>query len=128
MALDWKSVYASMHREGEAAFPPAALYYVLQRVRKQAAPAKTSDATGIPVLTPAEIIATFRKGVRADFGPLAREVLDEWNLRTPGELGRAIELLGRYQCLSLDPSDTPEAFAADVLPLHMPFSGGELIP
>jgi uncharacterized repeat protein (TIGR04138 family) len=112
--LDWKSVYASMHRDGEAAFPPAALHYVLQLVRKRAG---TQAGANTELLTPASIITTFRGSVRGDFGPLTREVLDEWKLRTPEELGKAVLLLGRYRCLTLEPSDTLEAFAIDSEPL-----------
>ena len=109
--LDWKSVYAAIHRDGEAAFPPAALHYVLQFVRKRAG---TNPGQLPPSpLTPEAIVTTFRITVHNDFGPLTREVLDGWNLRTPGELGRAVLLLGRYRCLSLEPSDTLEAFEAD---------------
>jgi uncharacterized repeat protein (TIGR04138 family) len=107
-ALDWKSVYAAMHRAGEATFPPAALYYVLQTVRKRAAVPQAR----LP-LTPEDIITTFRAGVRREFGPLFREVLEDWNLRAPADLGEAVLLLGRYRCLALEPSDTREAFAAD---------------
>ena len=115
-ALDWKSVYADMHRNGDAAHPPAALHYVLQTIRARAG-ARSADAANTP-LTPETIITTFRVSVRRDFGPLSREVLDAWNLRTPEELGRAVLLLGRYRCLSLEPSDTLEAFAADARPLE----------
>ena len=109
--LDWKSVYAAMHRDGEAAFPPAALHYVLQLVRKR-------TTSGSTPLTPEAIITTFRVSVHSDFGPLTREVLEEWNLRTPEQLGRAVLLLGRYHCLTLEPSDTLEAFLADTTPVH----------
>lgn len=113
-ALDWKSVYAAMHRAGDAAFPPAALYYVLQTVRKRAA--RSQEAEAQAPLTPQDIITTFRAGVRADFGPLSREVLEDWNLRASADLGEAVLLLGRYRCLALEPSDTREAFAADERP------------
>ena len=113
--LDWKSVYATLHRDGEAAFPPAALHYVLQLIRQRVPKEAGSGSTP---LTPEAIITTFRVSVRKDFGPLTREVLDEWNLRTPDQLGKAVLLLGRYQCLSLEPSDTQEAFAADRTPFN----------
>jgi len=106
--LDWKSVYAAMHRDGEAAFPPAALHYVLQIVR---ASAKTDTR-------PEALIATFRRALRNDFGPLLGDVVTEWNIRNPADFGRAILLLGKYRCLSLEPSDTAEAFAADGRAFH----------
>jgi uncharacterized repeat protein (TIGR04138 family) len=112
MTLDWKSAYAAMYRDGEAAFPPAALHYVLQRVRRAA----RERAGGTS--TPEEIVAAFRAGARADFGPLVRDVLGAWKIEVPEDLGRAVLLLGRYRCLSLEPSDTLEAFAADDRPLH----------
>jgi uncharacterized repeat protein (TIGR04138 family) len=115
-ALDWKYVYALMHRDSEAIFPPAALHYVLQHVRQHAQQARTDAGAASAPLTAERIITTFRAGVRADFGPLTREVLDEWNLRAPEDLGKAVLLLGRYRCLSLEPSDTLEAFAADAAP------------
>ena len=114
--LEWKSVYAAMHRDGEAVFPPAALHYILQLVRKHGGTPPSPD-TAPPPLTPKAIITTFRKSIHSDFGPLSREVLEDWKLRTPGELGRAVLLLGRYHCLSLEPSDTLEAFGADTGPL-----------
>ncbi len=109
--LEWKTVYATLHGDGEAAFPPAALHYVLQLVRKRAGSVSTP-------LTPEAIITTFRVNVYNDFGPLTYEVLDEWNLRTPEQLGKAVLLLGRYRCLSLEPSDTLEAFATDAVPFN----------
>jgi uncharacterized repeat protein (TIGR04138 family) len=107
---DWTSAYARLHAAGEAAFPPACLYYVLECVRRAA---RTKGAS----LTPAEIVMSFRTGARTDFGPLLPEVLADWGLESPGDLGRAVLLLGRTGALSLSPSDTPEAFAEDTRPL-----------
>jgi uncharacterized repeat protein (TIGR04138 family) len=112
MARDWKSAYAEMHRDGAAVFPPAGLAYVLQTVRR-AASVRIPEA---PALTPEEIITTFRTGARADFGPLLPQVLRGWNLDAPEDLGRAVLLLGRYECLSLEDTDTLEAFSADIRP------------
>jgi uncharacterized repeat protein (TIGR04138 family) len=105
----WKSAYEAMHRDGVADFPPACLHYVLELIRAE------SNRHGGP-LTPAESSAAFRRAVHADFGPLCDEVLVEWNLRTPGDLGNAVALLGTYGCLSLDAGDSPQAFATDTVP------------
>lgn len=109
-AAGWKTAYAAMHQDGAADFPPACLHYVLDMVRGAA-----RDGEGS--LTPAATIAAFRRSTRADFGPLADEVLADWEMRTPENLGRAVTLLGRYGCLALDAGDTAENFAADTLPL-----------
>lgn len=101
----WKTAYAAMYRDGAAAFPPACLYYVLEKVRQAGT-----------ALTPADTIRVFRAATRADFGPLAGEVLDDWGLRTPKDLGQAVDLLGRYGCLTLDSGDTPGNFAQDEVP------------
>ena len=102
----WSSAYAAMHRDGEAAFPPAAMRYVLELARGE------SRKAGGP-LAPSDMIAAFRRSARADFGALTPEVLEHWDLRTPEALGRAVETLARYGCLSLDEGDSPETFAAD---------------
>lgn len=109
MTDGWKSAYAAMHREGAAAFPPAALRYVLDLTRHE------SRRTSAP-LAPAGLVSAFRKSARADFGPFLSEVLGRWELRTPEALGRAVNLLGRYGCLSLDAGDDAAAFAADSRP------------
>jgi uncharacterized repeat protein (TIGR04138 family) len=117
--LDWKSVYAALHRAGEATFPPAALHYVLQRVRLQeGVPPTAPDETRS---SPVALVAAFRRAVRIDFGPMAGDVLTEWHLECPADLGRAVLLLGKYRCLTLEPSDTLEAFAADEQPFHEGF-------
>ena len=103
-SLDWKTVYATMHERGEADFPPAGLYYVLQ-LSRQASRARDSR----PV-TPNELYEDFSRQTRRDFGPMAPDVLEEWSLNTPGNFGRAVVLLGRHGCLTLEPSDTIEAF------------------
>jgi uncharacterized repeat protein (TIGR04138 family) len=102
----WKAAYASLYRDGCADFPPACLHYVLELVRSAA---RNHGAA----LTPAATTQAFREAIRADFGALAGEVLEDWDLRTPKDLGHAVELLGRYGCLTLDSEDTPEHFALD---------------
>jgi uncharacterized repeat protein (TIGR04138 family) len=110
MAMEWRTAYAAMHRAGDAEFSPACLAYVLTVVRE------TSFGREVP-LTPGEFVTHFRARIRRDFGPLLRETLADWELRTPEDLGRAIALLGKYDCLTLAPTDTVEAFAKDTIPL-----------
>jgi uncharacterized repeat protein (TIGR04138 family) len=98
-----------MHRDGAAAFPPACLHYVLELVRNE-------SRRRAAVLPPADMVAAFRRAARSDFGSLCREVLEDWELRVPADLGHAVLLLGRYGCLSLDAEDTPGAFATDTVP------------
>jgi len=119
MPLDWSSAYAAMHAKGEAFFPPACLHYVLEGVleahkaARESFPADAADGS----LTPDQIVTTFRTRARRDFGPLLPEVLGDWGMTSPAALGEAVLLLGRFGLLSLSPSDTPEAFAADARPL-----------
>lgn len=108
-AREWPAAYAAMHQAGEAAFPPACLNYVLTCVRNAANGRKTP-------LSPSDTVATFRQRASADFGPLLQEVLEDWGLRTPEELGKAVLLLGKHECLTLEASDTVEAFARDTVP------------
>jgi uncharacterized repeat protein (TIGR04138 family) len=110
MTEGWKAAYAAMHRDGGAEFPPAAMRYVLEIARGESRKAQAP-------LSPADLVAAFRRAARADFGPLLPEVLEHWDLRAPASLGRAVEALGRYGCLSLDEADTVAAFASDTLPL-----------
>ncbi len=105
MALDWKNAYAKMQAGGEAAFPPACLHYVLQLCRS---PRPNSGS----VLTPEEFTGLFRKQAKRDFGSLMASVLEDWGLQSPQDLGKAVVLLGRYGCLSLEPTDTVESFSA----------------
>ena len=105
MAADWKSAYAEMHLRGEAVFPPAGLYYVLQLTRQ------TVQTREDRVASPGQLLEDFRKQIRRDFGTLASRVLQDWEFHSPEDLGRAVVLLGRYGCLTLEPADTVEAFA-----------------
>lgn len=110
MSIAWKEAYAAMHRDGAADFPAAALLYVLELTRAEA----RNRGAAVP---PGELVAAFRRAARGDFGPLLPRVLEDWGLARPEDLGRAVMLLGRYGCLSLDPGDSVDAFAGDPLPL-----------
>lgn len=105
VAGGWSAAYARLHREGLAEFPPACLHYVLELVRR------VSHEEGPP--GPAALTAAFRAATRDDFGPLRRDVLDEWGVRRPAALGRAVALLGHAGCLILDEEDAPAFYAAD---------------
>jgi uncharacterized repeat protein (TIGR04138 family) len=70
-----------------------------------------------PPLAPPEMVTASWTAARADFGPLLPNVLEHWELRTPEALGRAVDALGRYGCLTLEAGDGMDAFAADALPL-----------
>ena len=105
MAADWKTAYATMHLRGDAAFPPAGLYYVLQIARLA-----FQNREGRKI-NPGELLEDFRRQTRRDFGVLVSRVLEDWNFHSPEDLGRAVVLLGQYGCLTLEPTDTVEAFA-----------------
>ena len=107
---DWVTVYAALHREGATSFAPAGLHYVLDVTRAEAA-RRGGD------VAPADLIAAFRRAVRADFGPLSATVLADWSLETPAVLGAAVSQLGRYGGLDLADGDAIDAFAADAIPL-----------
>lgn len=108
-AMDaWSAAYARLHREGLAEFPPACLYYVLELVRH------VSRTDGPP--DPAALIAAFRAATRRDFGPLRDDVLADWALTRPADLGRAVALLGHVGCLVLEAGDDPARYAADPRP------------
>ncbi len=78
----------------------------------------TEHATGTArSLPPAAVIAAFRNAVRQDFGALRAQVLREWGLLTPFDLGRAIGLLGHVDRLILDDGDAPAFYAHDPVPL-----------
>jgi uncharacterized repeat protein (TIGR04138 family) len=102
-------MYAAMHRDGATALAPACLHYILELAR--AAAARHSGS-----VTPAELTATFRAAVRADFGPLHAVVLEDWGLTTPTGLGEAVNALGRYGILDLAADEDVAAFAADTVP------------
>jgi hypothetical protein len=59
-----------MHRDDEAAFPPACLHYLLELVRNAARGRDNSTP-----FTPADTVAAFRRAVRADFGGIFVDVL-----------------------------------------------------
>lgn len=141
---DWMEAYAHLHHlqheEGLALHPPAACHYALNVVRhawrnKQANERTTGHATAAAAtgdevadhrgndndvepdtLTPEAVIEVFRKAVRSDFGPLRDVVLNDWNLRTPADLGQILALLGRVGCLNVDDGDAPTRYAADTNP------------
>jgi uncharacterized repeat protein (TIGR04138 family) len=104
---DWKNAYAGLQKKGEAEFPPACLHYVLQATRL------AFRERGNKGLTPNELIGVFRQRLRRDFGPLLAAVLEDWGLRAPEDLGKAVLLLGRAGCLIPGPEDTLAAYGAD---------------
>jgi uncharacterized repeat protein (TIGR04138 family) len=107
----WTHAYAHLHRHGEAHFPPACLYYVQTVVRQAAAHTGPTHAS----LSPAMVIEAFRAATRADFGPLRDDVLAQWGLREPRDLGLAVNLLGRAGVLTVDEGDAPEIYTADTM-------------
>jgi len=109
MYPDWKTAYAAMHDRGEAVFPPAGIHYVLQLSRQ------ICRARNRPV-TPSELLDEFRKQTRRELGPMVAQVLESWGLTTSEDLGKAVVLLGHYGCLTLEPAETIEAFAALDMP------------
>ena len=118
----WKEAYARLYRAGRAHFPPACLHYVEGVIRQAAAASSRSagpdDETAAgPSLAPTVVIAAFRSAVRHDFGSLRGEVLRDWGLLTPFDLGRAIGLLGSVDRLVVDADDAPAFYARDPLPL-----------
>jgi hypothetical protein len=127
----WTEAYASLHRDGVAHFPPACLHYVLNIVRQasfvwgERDPVEIEDLAGpemAPVrptprsVPPAAVIKAFRSAIRNDFGALRDEVLEDWGLRTPADLGLAITLLGQAGALTLEEGDGPAFYSPDVIP------------
>jgi len=62
------------------------------------------------------VVSAFRAMTQRDFGPLREDVLRQWGLLTPFDLGRAITLLGRVDRLLLDEGDDPIHYAMDTVP------------
>lgn len=125
----WLTAYDRLHREGLAAFPPAALHYVMNVVRQATQNPELKEITGASEVEerathaasigPAAVIAAFRTATRADFGPLQAFVLSDWGLKTPADLGLAVSHLGHAGCLTLDDGDAPEFYAL----YENPFTG-----
>jgi uncharacterized repeat protein (TIGR04138 family) len=112
---NWTEAYADLHRTGYADFPPACLHYVLEVVRN-AARAETASTPPIrSILSAAGVIAAFRAATRTDFGALRAAVLDDWGLRAPRDLGRAVAHLGRAGCLIVDEGDSLEHYSVDTI-------------
>jgi uncharacterized repeat protein (TIGR04138 family) len=127
----WTEAYAGLYRDGVAHFPPACLHYVLNIVRQASLvgsendPVERIDLTGHETahtrpaprsVPPAGVIKAFRSAVRNDFGTLRDDVLEDWGLRTPADLGLAITLLGQAGALTLEEGDAPECYSPDVIP------------
>ena len=106
MATDWKTAYAEMHAKSEAMFPPAALHYVVELCRQ------ASQRREGRVVTPEELTEDFRKQFRRDFGSMGNEVRNDWGIHSSADLGKAVILLGKYGCLTLEPTDTEDAFTS----------------
>jgi len=106
MSLDWKTAYAGMHESGETSYPPAALHYLLQICRQ------ASGHIENHLLTPEQLVNEFRKRSQRDFGSMKTSVLEDWKLHTSEDLGKAVLLLAKHHCLTLEPSDTLEAFSS----------------
>lgn len=107
MGLEPGAAFLAAAREGMADFDPRGLEY-LQRLIARLSRAPAGNR-GVPA---AALCAAFRAHASADFGALAAHVASRWGLASGADLGRAVLLLAGSGCLTLDPGESLEDYAA----------------
>lgn len=107
MGPDPRAAFLAAARAGAPAFDPRGLDYLQRLVARLArGPAGRRD---VPA---AALCAAFRAHASADFGALAPHVVSRWGLPSGADLGRAVLLLAASGCLTLDPGESLEDYAA----------------
>lgn len=87
---------------------------------------ETPDEEAIRHVSGQELCQGLRDLAIRRYGPLARTVLDHWNVRSTGDFGKVVFALIDVGVLRKTDEDAPEDFA-DVYDFDEAFSEGELI-
>jgi uncharacterized repeat protein (TIGR04138 family) len=101
MGVDLRTAYLEMHSAGRADYPPQCLEYVHRLILVHA-----RLGNGYRHLPAGEVCQAFQRGVAADFGKLAPQVLQHWRVNSFHDLGKAVFLLADYRCLALEAGDS----------------------
>lgn len=64
-------------------------------------------------ITALELLKGIKIVARETFGPFAAQVLTEWNIKLPGDVGTIVFNLVEAKALSSSEDDSPEDFAVD---------------
>lgn len=113
MPADLRTAYlAHLREEGDASdaaprFSPAGLEYLYHLIYRASYQGK-----GFRNLAAAELCGLFRGHAQSDFGAFAGETLKRFGMDTCGDLGRAVFLLAREGCLTMDGTESLETYAA----------------
>jgi uncharacterized repeat protein (TIGR04138 family) len=107
MAVDLRTAYAALLREGAAHFAPGGLEYLFRLLQRTAFQGK-----GYRDVSASEICGAFARAAAADFGPFLGEALGRFGMRTGADLGRAVFHLAAQGCLSLREGETLDEYAA----------------
>jgi uncharacterized repeat protein (TIGR04138 family) len=107
MAADLPKAYLAMLRSGPVDFPPACLEYLLHSILRA-----SYRGDGFRDLAAAEVCRTFRAQAAADFGAFASDAMARFGIRTFDDLGRAIFLLAKHGCLTLQDGESRADYAA----------------
>jgi uncharacterized repeat protein (TIGR04138 family) len=129
--MDLRQAYLEMHKAGlnrpaganrsagsgpsaDGGFPPACLDYLYRLIFHLAGSAKNrgDQAPAYRHLPASEICHALQRQAQADFGDLAGAVMESWGIGSGGDIGRAIFLLARFNCLSLREGESLEEYAA----------------
>lgn len=107
MGLDSGSAFLAAIRAGRADFDPRGLEYLLRLIARL-----SRGPSGRREVPAAALCEGFRVHAAADFGPMAAHVASRWGLASGSDLGRAVQLLADTGCLTLDPGECQEDYAA----------------
>lgn len=92
----------------ESGFRAEALDLVLTLIRRQSL---RHGIGGVGVhLEPAQVAGHFFSSCRDRFGPLVRDVLQDWGITSPAHLGRALSILSDAGLLAWGEDDGPEDY------------------
>lgn len=107
MGLDPRAAFLAAARAGLADFDARGLDYLQRLVARL-----SRGPSGYRAVSAAALCAGFRAHAAADFGALASHVASRWGLASGADLGRAVLLLADGGCLTLDPGESLEDYAA----------------
>lgn len=108
-------------READPAYAPDAYYLVRDTVTYALDKQEVHRH-----LSARELVLALIEYARKEYGPLAREVLTEWGVTGPADVGRIVYKLIGVKILSASPEDRPEDFLVigDWLPEEEPAADG----
>lgn len=98
--------------KGETEYPPALYSFLFETIYQAVLTEKIASGQAEKHfhLSPEKICVLFSRGVRKSFGRFAEIVLNDWNIRSSRDVGKAVFAMAEHGCLTLSGTEKLEDF------------------